>query len=157
MDTTVDATGQVPDHPGVHVAEDQLAGLGGLAGALDVVEDPLDLGTGEVGRQRQADALLVLVLVAATEFLDDLVGAGVLPDDRVVDRLTGLAVPHQSGLALVGDTDGLDVLLVQAGLRQRLGHDLADRVPDLHGVVLNPAGAREDLLVLLLAHRDDLA
>ncbi len=52
----VDAAGQVPEHPGVGGAEDQLAGLGRLAGTLDVVEDPLDLGAGEVGGQRQADA-----------------------------------------------------------------------------------------------------
>ena len=52
----VDAAGQVPEDPGVDVAEDQVAGLGLGAGTLDVVEDPLDLGAREVGRQRQAHA-----------------------------------------------------------------------------------------------------
>ena len=32
-------------------------------------------------------------------------GAAVLPDDRVVDRLAGLAVPDDRRLALVGDAD----------------------------------------------------
>ena len=40
VQAAVDAAGHVPDHPGVHVAEHQVAGLGLLPGALDVVEDP---------------------------------------------------------------------------------------------------------------------
>jgi hypothetical protein len=36
-------------------------------------------------------------------------GAAVLPDDGVVDRLAGAAVPQHRGLALVGDADGGDV------------------------------------------------
>ena len=36
---------------------------------------------------------------------DELVGAGVLPDDGVVHRLAGAAVPQHGGLALVGDAD----------------------------------------------------
>ncbi len=49
----------------------------------------------------------------------------------------------------------MNVVLVEAGLRQRLRDDLADRVPHLDGVVLDPSRAREDLLVFLLTHRDD--
>ena len=44
-------------------------------------------------------------------------GAAILPDDRVVDRLAGRAVPDHRGLALVGDADGGDVLRREAGLR----------------------------------------
>ena len=44
MHAAVDAAGQVPDAPGVDVAEHQVAGLGLLAGAGDVVQDPLTLG-----------------------------------------------------------------------------------------------------------------
>jgi hypothetical protein len=47
----VDAARHVPQHPGVGVAEQQVATLGGLARAVDVVEDPLDLRAGEVGGQ----------------------------------------------------------------------------------------------------------
>ena len=112
----------------------------------------LDLRTGEVGGQRQADLGLVPVGAAAevTELVADLVGAGVLPDDRVVDRLAGGPVPDQRGLALVGDADRGDVLGAEVGLGQRAADDLAGVVPDLLGVVLDPAGPREDLLVLLL-------
>jgi hypothetical protein len=47
-------------------------------------------------------------------------GAGVLPDDRVVDRLAGELVPHHGGLALVGDADGGDLMAVDVGLGQGL-------------------------------------
>ncbi len=50
----VDAAGQVPDHPGVGVAEDGVARLGGGPDPVDVLQDPLDLAAGEVGRRRQA-------------------------------------------------------------------------------------------------------
>ena len=61
----VRAAGHVPQQPGVHVAEQQLAGLGPLARALDVVEDPADLRAREVRRERQAGLRLVPVLPAA--------------------------------------------------------------------------------------------
>ena len=45
------------------------------------------------------------------------VGARVLPDDRVVDRLAGLAVPDHGRLALVGDADRRDVARLGVGAR----------------------------------------
>src|ERR1700693_4501965 len=44
---------------------------------------------------------------------DQGVGACVLPDDRVVHRLPGVAVPDHGGLALVGDADGNQVADVE--------------------------------------------
>ena len=54
VEPAVGAAGQVPDDPGVHVPEQQVARLGPVRGALDVVEDPAHLGAGEVGGDRQA-------------------------------------------------------------------------------------------------------
>ena len=91
------------------------------------------------------------------EFVHDRLGAGVLPDDGVVDRLAGGLVPHHRGFALVGDADGGDVVPGQVRLGQGRADHLAGVVPDLGGVVLHPAGLREDLLVLHLAGGDDAA
>ena len=74
----------------------------------------------------------------------------VLPDDRVVDRLPGLAIPHDGGLALVGDADGGDVSRPEVRAPQRLGRHRDLRGPDLAGVVFDPAGTREDLPKLAL-------
>ena len=100
-------------------AEEEVAGLGLLAGALDVLEDPDDLRAGEVGAEGQADDVLeALDAAVGRESVDDLLRAGVLPDDRVVDGLAGVLVPDHRGLALVGDADGLDVVAGDVGPRR---------------------------------------
>ena len=106
VDSAVDAAGEVPEHPGVHGAEEQVSGFSGLFDALDVVEDPLGLRPGEVGGQGQTDPVLVLVgTFVSGEFVADLLCSGVLPDDRVVDRLAGVLVPDHRGLTLIRDAD----------------------------------------------------
>ena len=64
-----------------------VAALGRRAHPVDVLQDPLDLAAGEVGGRRQPglapDDVAALV---AVERGGDPVGAGVLPDDRVVVR-----------------------------------------------------------------------
>ena len=80
--------------------------LGGLAHPVDVLQDPLDLAAGEVGRRRQPGLAADHVAAAvAVQRAGDPVGAGVLPDDRVVVGATGLPVPHHGRLALVGDAE----------------------------------------------------
>jgi len=154
----VDTAGEVPQRPGVHGAHEEIAGLGALADALDVLQDPGDLGAGEVGGQTQAHAVLVLVRAfVAGQAVADLLGAGILPDDDVVDGLAGVLVPHDGALALVGDAHRGDLVTVDLRLGEYPADDGADVVPDLDGVVLDPAGAREDLLVLLLVDGDDLS
>ncbi len=152
------APGEVPQQPRVDGAEEQLPGLGARAGALDVVEDPARLGPGEVRRERQPGHVLEAFDAAvAGELVADRLRAGVLPDDGVVDRLAGRPVPHDGRLALVGDADSRDVGGVEVGLAECPTDDGAGVLPDLHGVVLDPARAREDLPVLELVDGHDAA
>ena len=58
-------------------------------------------------------------------------GAAVLPDDGVVDRPAGGAVPQHGGLALVGDADGGNVGGAAAGRRQGLAQGLDAVRPNL--------------------------
>ena len=81
-------------------------------------------------------------------------GAPVLPDDGVVDRLAGRAVPDDRGLALVGDADAGDVLGRDAGLRHGLAHGRDRRRPDFLRIVLDPARRGIDLPQFLLRGRD---
>src|SRR5699024_7880027 len=90
------------------------------------------------------------------ELVDDLLGPGVLPDDRVVDRFAGVLVPDDRGLALVGDADRGDVALAQRCPGQGQTDHLAGVPPDLQRIVLHPAGLRQDLLVLDLPGLHDL-
>ena len=152
MDSAVHPAGQVPEDPRVRVAEDQVTGLCLGPGAINVVQDPLDLGAGKIGGQRKAHLLLEPFRAAILrQLIDDVLRAGVLPDDGVVDGFAGGLVPHHGGFALVGNSDGGNVVTRQVRLGERRTDDLAGVVPDLGGVVLHPAGLREDLLVLHLA------
>ena len=158
MHTASDAAREIPDNPGVHVAEEQFALLGLRAGPLDIVENPLDLGAGEIGGQRQTDFQAETVLTAILgEFIADQVGARVLPDDGVIDGLAGRLLPHNRGLALVGDTHRGDVLRIHAGLGQRAGDDSLGASPDRHRIVFDPARLRVDLWEFLLVEANHLA
>ena len=69
-------------------------------------------------------------------------------------RVQGAPVPDDGGLALVGDPDA-GRLLVGAGQRLAAGGD--GRRPDVVGLVLDPAGAGEQLRELPVAAGQDVA
>ena len=94
-------------------------------------------------------------VAVAFQAIAEICRPAVLPDDRVVDGLSGLTIPHDGGLALVGDADGGDVSRPKVRAPQRLGCHRHLRRPDLAGVVFNPARMREDLLKLALSDGDD--
>src|SRR5207248_7705622 len=150
--------GELPDEPGVDGTEEDLALLRALPQAGQLVQQPTDLGSGEVGREwqpgRGAEPVGSRV---AGQFPDDAVGAGVLPHDRRVYRLPGRFVPQQRGLALVGDAHRGQVGAGQAGLVERAAGDCSAVVPDLGRVVVDPAGAGVALAVLALVERGDPA
>jgi hypothetical protein len=91
------------------------------------------------------------------ELAHELVGARVLPDNRVVDRLARLPLPYHRALALIGDADRLDVARLRVGLRESSADHLACAPPDLACVVLHPARPGVDLRVLALVDRGDPA
>ncbi len=107
-------------------AEEQVAGLGLGARAGHIVQQPADLGAGEVGGQGQTGLAIdqMSAWPASSNSAADAIGARVLPDDGVVDRLARCAVPEHGGLALVGDADGGDVIGRDAGLGQGRADDL---------------------------------
>ena len=152
------AVRQLPHQPAVDRAESQVAMGCGDVGAVHMVQDPADLGCREVRVDHQAGAVADLRFHAmCTQLRAQRFAAPVLPDDGVVDRLAGAAVPHHRGLALVGDADAGDVLRRQPGLGQHLvrGGQLA--VPDLVRLVFHPARLRVDLAEFTLRHRDGMA
>src|SRR5690606_34748475 len=88
------------------------------------------------------------------ELVAEFLRARVLPDDGVGVGAAGVLVPDDGGLALVGDADGSDVAGAGVGGAQDVGDDGLGVAPDLHGVVLDPAGLREELGVLALRGDD---
>ena len=137
-------------------AEGEVPGLRQRARAVDVVEQPGDLGGREVGIEQQPGLGRDHRLVArGLELAAGVGGAPVLPDDGVVDRLAGAPVPEHAGLALVGDADGGDVAGAEPGGGQRLARRLDRRAPDVLGIVLHPAVGREVLGELALGEAED--
>ena len=127
------------------------------ARAFDTLEQPSDLAGGKIRIEQQAGLGGDLRLVAArTQRIAKIGGAPVLPDDGIVDRLAGSALPDDRGFALIGDADAGDVLGRQAGLRHRRAHGRDRRCPDLLRVVLDPTGRRINLAQLLLRARKRL-
>ena len=110
MHAAVRPTGEVPSHPRVGRAEEQIATIRTLANPVDVLQYPDDFGAGEVGAERKARCRSIAVGVAVSEAINDGLRSSVLPDNGVVDRLAGSAIPDDRCLALVGDADGGDIV-----------------------------------------------
>jgi hypothetical protein len=155
---TACSAGEVPDDPGVNVAEDGIAALGRFAYTCNVVENPLHFGTGEVGGQGEADLFAEPVLAdVAFKLFTDFVGAGVLPDDGVVEWFAGIFVPNDGGFALIGDTNSNDVGGGEVAFLHRAFDDVLGARPNFHGIMFHPAWFGIDLFVFQLVAADRLA
>ena len=151
-------TGEVPQQPAIDRAEREVAGLRTPARIGHVVEQPAQLQSGKIAGERQAGPRAKPVLAAvARELRHQRIDARVLPDDRVVHRSAGGAVPQQRGLALVGDADRGEVAVRQVRAAQCLGDDRLGVAPDFQRIVFDPAGPRVDLPVLHLRAGDRCA
>ena len=138
--------GEVPGEPGIDGAAEQVAAAGGIACAIDVVEDPLDFGRGKIGVEDEAGFVADKIFEAVVfEGEASVGGAAALPDDCVVDGASGAAVPDDDGFALVGEGDGGDGGRGCAGEGEDVADGCALGFPDGVGVVLDPAGARVEL------------
>ena len=129
-----------------------------IARPFDVLHDPGQLGRREVRVEDEPRDLANASLVpgfAEARALGS--GSPVLPDDGVAERLQCLAVPHDEGLALVGDADGANVGWPGACGVQRITRGGLYRCPYLVGVVFHPAWLRVVLSNLRVAFASDLA
>ena len=135
-------------------AEERVAGFRLRPRLRDMVEQPFELEAGEIARERQAGLSPQAILAAvAGERGDERVDPRVLPDERVVERAPGAAVPQERGLALIRDADRREVGGRKPLRRERVGDDGFRIPPDLLGIVLDMARRRIDLGVLALRHR----
>src|SRR5439155_6884640 len=137
------AAREPPQEPRVHRAEAKLAALRALPSLRHLVEQPADLGAGEVRVQHEAGLAPELGLVpVGLEALAEGRRAATLPDDGAVHGAARRALPQHRGLALVGDADGRDLGRRDSRGAQSLADRLRRRLPDLPGVVLDPARLR---------------
>ena len=116
-----------------------------------MVQNPGQLASGKICVRDQAGfGANGFAHRALLQVLDGLRCPAALPHDGVVHRLSGLLVPDNGGLPLVGDADGSDIAVTRPDFAHGLQHDGELRGPKLHGVVFHPAGLGVDLPELLL-------
>jgi hypothetical protein len=145
---------QPPQQERIDGAEGEFAALRLRPRARHVVEEPGDLGGGEIGIEYQPGACGDFCFAARIlERAAHVGGAPILPHDGVVDRLAGGAIPHQRGLALVGDADRRNVARRETRLADRLAAGRQHAAPKVLRIVLDPAGFRKVLRELVLRHR----
>ena len=150
------AAGEIPQHEGVDVAEQQVARFGARPRSGHIVQNPADLERAEIGGERQPRLGAEPVRPAvARQFRHGVCGACILPDQCVVHGDPAAAIPHHRSFALIRNPDGRQVARHQGALLQRIGDHLARAPPDLISVVLHPAWLRIDLLVFLLGYRNN--
>ena len=132
--------------PGIHGTKKQLAFFRFFLCSVHVLQDPFDLGTGEIGVDQQARFLRHrFVQPIRLQPIADGGGPAALPHDGVAHRASGGTLPQDGRLPLVGDTQSRDLLGVDVGGIHRLRQSPLLRGPDLHGIVLHPAGLGIDL------------
>ena len=153
------SAGEIPQHPGVHRAERELAVLGALAGArrrcraATSASGPRSRSTAAARRARAGGRRPARRRARARA------GRCACParrsrcgSARPLSRSHTTVVSRWLVMPIAARSPACGV-----GLRERAADHLARAPPDLARVVLDPAGLRRDLLVLALIDRDDPA
>ena len=152
------AVGQLPQQPGVHRAEQQLAAVRQLTRSLHIVEDPFDFGAAEIGVELQTRFLRDQLRTALSfQRVAEVGSAAALPDDRVINRLARPLVPDDRGLALIRHADAGDLVGRYAALGDTLRHGAVLVGVNIHRILLDPARTGIDLRKFVLCHAHHVA
>ena len=151
------AASQLPDKPCINSTENQVTGLSTGTGTLYIIQNPGNLGAGEISIKSKSGLLLeFLQKPLCLQVIHNPGGLTGLPYNRMIYRTPGILVPDYRSLTLVGDADSGNIACLQAALLQCTLHDLAHGAPDFLCIMLNPARLRKMLGKLLLSHADNL-
>ena len=150
------AAGEIPDHPRVDRAEQRFAALGRLRarrrrsrGSTAACDPEKYVAGGRPVRSRSSAACRLRARWTIA------FAARVLPDDRVVPGTSGFRIPDDRGLALIGDADRGEVRAPSVRrCAARRAITSSTRAAISQRIVLDPAGLRQDLLVLELMAGD---
>ena len=76
--------------------------------------------------------------------------AGILPDNRIAVRFSGVFVPNNCSFALVGNAEGSNIFGIDIAEFEGVFNNALGAPPNFFGIVLNPSRLRINLLVFLL-------
>ncbi len=131
--------------------------LPSLMDAIDFPGDGRQQAVFGGDRLRAGGVLHVLFQSTGLQLVAEGGGTTVLPHDGVVDRLAGLTVPYQGCLPLVGDADAGNIGRRNTRAFNRIAAGRNGGVPQVHGVMFNPAIIWEMLSKFLLGTANDAA
>ena len=104
--------GNLPDQKCVDCSEEEIAVSRFFPGSGNIVQEPFDLGTGEICvRNQTGGSPDVLGISPRNEVVYDGSGSPILPDDGIVNGLARPLVPNNCGLSLVSYPDGGNLVL----------------------------------------------
>ena len=150
------AAGQPPQQIRVDRTEGEFAACGARAGVRHMIEQPSELGAGEIRIEHEPglgrDHRFVADLAQPRA---DIRSAPVLPDNGAMQRLAGGAVPDERGFTLIGDADGGDVICRRARLAHRVAARRNSGRPQILRIVLDLAVGRKILREFLLGGGGD--
>ena len=151
------AARQLIDQPGVDIAEGNLALFCPLPYPGDIFQDPFYLGGREIGVDFQPGLFPIAgAPFAFLNFFTQVGTAAVLPDNEIVDWFTRFQIPYYRRFPLVGNTDGHDIFGCAVGILHGLGDGIFLGLPDLIGVMFDPARLGIDLGKLLLPNAENV-
>lgn len=111
MNVALCATVQLKSQPRVHSTEGQVASLVRFLDLGHVLKHPEQLADGGVcGKGKTAARCQFTGTEAVFEFANEVLRAGISPNNGVVQRLPGGLVPDNGCLTLISDTNGLDLI-----------------------------------------------
>src|SRR5206468_2359949 len=117
----------------------------------DVIEQPGDLGGGEIRIEQQAGSSgYFRFMPAVAQSSAPLRRAPILPHNGVVNWASSRAVPNDSGFTLIGDADRSNIFRACSRLGECRTHGRERCRPYVLGVMLNEARGRVDLRKFLL-------
>ena len=105
-----------------------------------MVEQPLDFRSRKIRiRNQTGRAADVPGQTVQHQPVHNIRCAAALPDDSVVNRPSGIFIPQDGRLALIGDADARYIGRRNIGGCQHLEHSCILRGPDFHRVLLDPS------------------
>src|SRR5436190_6680220 len=118
-----------------------------------MVEQPIDFAARKVSVNYQAGfAANQAAMTGPFQLIAKVGSAAILPNNSVVNGVSGSAIPDHRGFTLIGHTDGGNISCFQSGFSQHFSGDSQLAGPNLERIVLDPSGLGKNLPKLLLSN-----
>ena len=145
------AAGQAPQKETIDRPKRQIALIGPRTRARHMIQNPRHLGRGKIRINQKTRTRIDILFQRRIGFFQIMTQRGcaaVLPDNRVIDRLTGFAIPNHGRFTLVGDADCRHLLDIHP--TKGLFADGNHGFPQIFRVMFDPAIIGEMLWEFLL-------